>query len=170
MYADWCSWRLCLRLCRYKAGTQIQRRFFATTLLPKFPLGVVHKRRPQMMSVFQPPPSRPLLSACDPSRDSKNCGQWLGPIWRAHLGESLVMFTGPSLAPKFIALLGTKFGAHYGKKMFALSAPNFALTVIKFVFSHSGNFRAKANPPKPRSCPKCPFRKWLGPISSADWV
>src|SRR6218665_999000 len=32
--------------------------------------------------------------------------------------------------------------------------PNFALTVGKFVFSNSGNFRAKANPPKPRSCPK----------------
>src|SRR6218665_920584 len=30
--------------------------------------------------------------------------------------------------------------------------PNFALTVTKFVFSNSGNFRAKANPPKPRSC------------------
>ena len=27
--------------------------------------------------------------------------------------------------------------------------PNFALTVAKFVFSNSGNFRAKANPPKP---------------------
>jgi len=35
--------------------------------------------------------------------------------------------------------------------------PNFALTVTKFVFSNSGNFRAKANLPKPRSCPKCPF-------------
>ena len=35
--------------------------------------------------------------------------------------------------------------------------PNFALTVGKFVFSNSGNFRAKANPPKPRSCPKRPF-------------
>ena len=35
--------------------------------------------------------------------------------------------------------------------------PNFALTVGKFVCSNSGNFRAKANPPKPRSCPKRPF-------------
>src|SRR6218665_2323586 len=35
--------------------------------------------------------------------------------------------------------------------------PNFALTVVKFVFSNSGNFRAKANPPKPRSCPKRPL-------------
>ena len=31
--------------------------------------------------------------------------------------------------------------------------PNFTLTVGKFVFSNSGNFRAKANLPKPRSCP-----------------
>src|SRR6218665_1047459 len=28
--------------------------------------------------------------------------------------------------------------------------PKFALTVGKFVFSNSGNFRAKANPPKPK--------------------
>jgi len=47
---------------------------------------------------------------------------------------------------------------------------NFALTVGKFVFSNSGNFRAKKNPPKPRSCPKRPFGQWLGPNSSADWV
>ena len=44
--------------------------------------------------------------------DSKNVGQWTGPIWQAQLGESLVMLIGPSWAPKFIALLGTKFGAH----------------------------------------------------------
>src|SRR6218665_111503 len=39
----------------------------------------------------------------------------------------------------------------------------FAPTAAKFVFSNSGNFRAKANPPKPRSCPKRPFSdrtKW----------
>src|SRR6218665_4045146 len=47
--------------------------------------------------------------------------------------------------------------------------PNFALTVGKFVFSNSGNFRAKENPPKPRSCPKRPFGQRLGPNSSADW-
>ena len=28
----------------------------------------------------------------------------------------------------------------------------FALTVTEFVLSNSGNFNAKANPPKPRSC------------------
>src|SRR6218665_1871209 len=35
--------------------------------------------------------------------------------------------------------------------------PNVVLTAAKFVFSNSGNFRAKAIPPKPRSCPKRPF-------------
>jgi len=39
--------------------------------------------------------------------------------------------------------------------------PSFALTVNKFVFVHSGNFRAKANPPKPRSC--------LNPHSGNEW-
>src|SRR6218665_187695 len=55
---------------------------------------------------------------------------------------------------------------YYGKKI-------FALTVNKFVFSHSGNFRprTKANPPKPRSCPKCPSGQLMGAYtSSADWV
>ena len=86
---------------------------------------------------------------------------------QAQLGESLVMLTGPSWAPKFIALLGTKFGAHYiGKEDVC---PNFTLKVGKFVFSNSGNFTAKANPPKPRSYPKRPFGQWLGPNSSADW-
>ena len=47
--------------------------------------------------------------------------------------------------------------------------PNFALTAAKFVLSNSGNFRAKANPPKPRSCPKRPFGQWMGQNSSADW-
>src|SRR6218665_2296364 len=45
--------------------------------------------------------------------------------------------------------LGTQFIAN---KMFALTK-----TAAKFLFSNSGNFRAKANPPKPRSCPKRPF-------------
>ena len=44
--------------------------------------------------------------------DSKNLVQWMGPIWQAQLGESLVMLTGSIWAPKFIALLGTKCGAH----------------------------------------------------------
>ena len=45
----------------------------------------------------------------------------------------------PQLGTQFIALLGTKFG----NKM-------FALTAAKFVFNNSGNFRAKATPPKPK--------------------
>src|SRR6218665_3780189 len=39
----------------------------------------------------------------------------MGPIWQAQLGNSLVVLIGPSWAPKFIALLGNKFGAQYGK-------------------------------------------------------
>src|SRR6218665_3816347 len=42
--------------------------------------------------------------------------------------------------------------------------PNFSQTVGKFVFSNSGNFRAKANPPKARSCPKRPFGENCSPI------
>jgi len=34
-------------------------------------------------------------------QDSKNLGQWLGTIWQAQLGESLVMLMGPSWAPKY---------------------------------------------------------------------
>jgi len=36
----------------------------------------------------------------------------MGPIWQAQLVESLDLLIGPSWAPKFIALLGTEFGAH----------------------------------------------------------
>src|SRR6218665_897617 len=68
----------------------------------------------------------------------------------------------PQLGTQFIALLGTKFGAHWGNK-------NFALTAAKFLFSNSGNFRAKAIPPKPRSCPKRPFGQSMCQNSSADW-
>src|SRR6218665_4130319 len=35
--------------------------------------------------------------------------------------------------------------------------PNFAVMAAKFLFSNSGNSRAKANSPKPRSYPKRPF-------------
>jgi len=45
----------------------------------------------------------------------------------------------------------------------------FALTVKKFVLSNPGNYRAKTNPPKPRTCPTRPFWQWLGPNSSTDW-
>src|SRR6218665_2919989 len=39
----------------------------------------------------------------------------------------------------------------------------FALTVTKFVFSNSGNFRANVNLPKPMSCPNYSGNDW-GPI------
>ena len=78
----------------------------------------------------------------------------MGPIWQPQLGESLVMLTGPSWAPKFIALLVNQIWGPLGKEDVC---PNFTLTVGKFVFSNSGNFMAKANPPKPRACPKRPF-------------
>ena len=41
----------------------------------------------------------------------------MGPIWQAQLGESLVMLSGPSWAPKLIALLETKFGAHLQRQI-----------------------------------------------------
>ena len=63
------------------------------------------------------------------------------------IGESLVTLIGPSWFPNGHEMLGP-----LGKEF-----KMFALTVGKFVFSNSGSFRAKANPPKPRSCPKRPF-------------
>src|SRR6218665_1353809 len=48
--------------------------------------------------------------------------------------------------------------------------PNFALTAAKFVFSNSGNFRAKANPPKPRSCPNAHSGNEWGKNSSVAWA
>ena len=76
--------------------------------------------------------------------DSKNLGQWMGPIWQDQLGESLVMLIGPSWAPKFIAQI-------WGPLRKEDVCPNFALTVGKFVFSNSGNFRAK------QGCSRDPF-------------
>src|SRR6218665_3390175 len=60
----------------------------------------------------------------------------------------------PQLGTQFISLLGTQIWGPLGKQDVC---PNFALTAVKFLLSNSGNFRAKANPPKPRSCPKRPF-------------
>src|SRR6218665_3161331 len=72
----------------------------------------------------------------------------------AHLANAIRGELGyahwPQLGTQFIALLGPKLGKQD-------VCPNFALTAAKFVFSNSGNFRAKAIPPKPRSCPKRPF-------------
>src|SRR6218665_1758763 len=68
-------------------------------------------------------------------------------------GESLVMLIGPSWEPNYCPIVHQIRGS-LGKQDVC---PNFALTAAKFLFSNSGNFRAKANPPKPRSCPKSPF-------------
>src|SRR6218665_3248603 len=84
--------------------------------------------------------------ACIGYPDSKNLGH-------AQLGESLVMLIGPSWEPNLLPFWAPNLGP-LGKQDLC---NNFALTAAKFLFSNSGNFRAKANPPKPRSCPKCPF-------------
>ena len=92
----------------------------------------------------------------------------MGPIWQAQLGESLIGYAHqPQLGSQIHWPIGNQIWGPLGKEDVCL---NFVcLTVGKFVFSNSGNFRAKANPPKPRSCPKRPFGQWLGPNSSADW-
>ena len=65
----------------------------------------------------------------------------MGPIWQAQLGGELGYAHWPQPGTQFIALLGTKFGRNLGKQDVC---PNLALTAAKFVFSNSGNFRAKA--------------------------
>src|SRR6218665_296030 len=57
----------------------------------------------------------------------------------------------PQLGSQIYCIIGNQIWGPIGKQDLC---PNFALTAAKFVFSNSGNFRAKANPPKPRSCPK----------------
>src|SRR6218665_1245046 len=54
----------------------------------------------------------------------------------------------PQLSSQIHCSIGNQNWGPLGKEDVC---PNFALTVGKFVFSNSGNFRAKANPPKPRS-------------------
>ena len=66
--------------------------------------------------------------------------------------------------------LGSQIHSPIGNQRKDDVCPNFALTAAKFMFSNSGNSRAKANSPKPRSCPKRPFGQWMGQNSSADWV
>src|SRR6218665_825437 len=60
----------------------------------------------------------------------------------------------PQLGSQIYCPIGNQIWGPLGKQGVC---PIFVLTVGKFVFSNSGNFRAKANPPKPRSCPKRPF-------------
>src|SRR6218665_1036473 len=64
----------------------------------------------------------------------------------------------PQLGSQIHCLIGDQIGGPLGIEDVC---PNFALTVTKFVFSHSGNFRAKANSPKPKSCPKGPCIKYV---------
>src|SRR6218665_2860161 len=59
------------------------------------------------------------------------------------------MLIGPSWEPNLLPYWAPNLGPSRPHV-----CPNFALTAAKFLFSNSGNFRAKANPPKPRSCPK----------------
>jgi len=92
-----------------------------------------------------------------PLQDSTNLGQWLRPIWQAKFGGELGYAHRPQL--------GTQIWGPLGQEDVC---PNFALTVVKIVFNNLGNFRAKTNPLKPRSCPKRPFLKSLGPDSSSD--
>src|SRR6218665_824683 len=86
--------------------------------------------------------------------DSKN----LGPMNGAHLASPINGELGyahrPQLGSQFHCPIGNQIWGPLGKEYVC---PNFALTLRKFVFSNMGTFRAKANPPKPRSSPKRPF-------------
>src|SRR6218665_32340 len=89
----------------------------------------------------------------------------------AHLASpirgELIYAHWPKLGSQIDCPIGNQIWGPLGKEDLC---PNFALTVGKFVFSNSGNFRAKANPPKHRSCPKLPcIRAINGHNSSADW-
>src|SRR6218665_2991962 len=57
------------------------------------------------------------------------------------LEENLVMLTGPSWAPKFIALLGTKCGDHKGKYLLALTDTKSGARSGKRMFALTGNTR-----------------------------
>src|SRR6218665_1437497 len=60
----------------------------------------------------------------------------------------------PQLGSQIHCPIGNQIWGPLGKENVC---HNFVLTVGKVVFSNSGNFMAKANPPKPRSCPKRSF-------------
>src|SRR6218665_1965221 len=89
----------------------------------------------------------------------------MGPIWQVQLGRAWLCSLAPAGNPIYCPI-GHQIRGPLGKQDLC---PNFALTAAKFVFSNSGNFRAKANLPKPRSCPKRPFGQGMGQNSSADW-
>jgi len=56
------------------------------------------------------------------------------------------MLTGPSWAPKFIALLGTKFGDHKGKHLLALTDTKIGARLGKTMFALTGRRPAKSWP------------------------
>src|SRR6218665_1991546 len=80
--------------------------------------------------------------------------EW-GPFGQPNYGRAWLCSSAP-VGSQIHYPIGNQIRGPLGKEGVC---PNFALTVNKFVFSHSGNFRAKASPPKPRSCPKCQFRQ-----------
>src|SRR6218665_2397987 len=94
-----------------------------------------------------------LLTRCQPRQ------QKIHEMNGAHLASPIRGELGYAHWPQ----LGTQFIAYWAPNLFLgplgtqVVCPNFALTAAKFLFSNTGNFRAKANPPKPRSCPKRPF-------------
>src|SRR6218665_1973407 len=121
-------------------------------------------------------PSRSLLrSAPEPGQAEKNSLQKLVKLPRqqtframngAHLaspiGGELGYAHWPQLGSQIHCPIWNQIWGPFGKDDVC---PNFSLTVGKFVFSNSGGFRAKANPTKPRSCPKRPFGQYdCGPI------
>src|SRR6218665_2569705 len=98
----------------------------------------------------------------------QKCRAMNGAHLASPIGGEIGYAHRPQFGPQIHCPVGNKIWGPLGKEDVC---PNFALMVGKFVFSNSGNFMAKANPPKPcRSCPKRPFGKLLGPNSSADWV
>ena len=97
--------------------------------------------------------------------DSKKLMKLMGPFASPIRGEPGYAHW-PQLGNPIYCPIGHQIWGPLGKQDVW---PNFALTAAKFLFSNSGNFRAKANPPKPRSCPKRPFGQWMGQNSSADW-
>src|SRR6218665_3293916 len=76
----------------------------------------------------------------------------MGPIWQAQLGENLVSSLAPAGNPIYCPI-GHQIRGPLGKQDLC---PNFALTAAKFVFSNSGNFRAKANLPGQRQICQSP--------------
>ena len=86
----------------------------------------------------------------------------------AHLASPIMGNLGYAHRPQLGKVIHSIFGEpNFGPSGQEDVCTNFALT--KFVFSNSGNFREKANPPKPRSYPKYPLGQWMGQNPSADW-